>query len=138
MKRRLTFRKEERLKSSKVIKLLFSSGKSFFVHPFKVNWQLREEMGRYPARILVSVSKKNFRKASERNHLKRLCREAYRNNKYVLYNFLEEKEIQCDFSIIYTGKDPESYSIIEKKIITLIQRFISELELHLHQNTTTS
>ncbi len=131
---RQTFRKEERLKSSKAIKQLFSCGKSFLVHPFKVNWQIRAEKGKYPTRLLISVSKRNFRKAVERNHLKRICREAYRKNKYLLYEFLEQNNLQCDLSLVYIGKKSDDYSQIEKKIIILINRLISELELHKHQN----
>lgn len=138
MQKRYTFKKEERLKSSKVIKQLFVSGESLFIYPFKLNWQIRAEPGRVPSRILISVSKKNFRKAIQRNQIKRLCREAYRKNKHLLNDFLEEHEIKCDFSIIYTAKNAETYSVIEKKIIILIQRLISELEIHLHQNTSTS
>jgi ribonuclease P protein component len=135
---RQTFSRQERLKSGKVIKNLFATGRSFLVHPFKVNWQLRTKNSNSPARVMISVSKKNFRKAADRNHMKRLCREAYRKNKHVLIEFLEEKEVRCDFSLIYIGRDPEGYSTVEKKIITLIKRLISELELHLHQNTTSS
>jgi len=135
---RQTFNRKERLKSGRVIKSLFSSGKSFLVHPFKVNWQIREEKGNYPARMMISISKKNFRKAADRNHMKRLCREAYRKNKHELFEFLEEKDIHCDFSMIYIGREAEGYSYIEKKIIILIKRLISELELHKHQNKSSS
>ncbi len=127
---RQTFRKEERLKSSKAIKQLFSQGNSFLVHPFKVNWIIGEEKEKYPARVLIGVSRKNFRKAVERNHLKRLVREVYRKNKYLLYQYLEDRHSSCDFSVIYIGKTEEDYSVIEKKIIILLQRLISELESH--------
>ncbi len=138
MQLRKTFKREERLKSKRVITQVFASGKSFLVHPFKVNWQIRKEHGRYPARVLISVSKKNFRKASERNQVKRVIREAYRQNKYLLYDFLKEQDIQCDFAIIYIARDHDSYSLIEKKIITLLNRLISELELQLHNNNPSS
>jgi ribonuclease P protein component len=125
---RQTFRKEERLKSSKVIKQLFSQGNSFLVHPFRVNWISGEEKKKFPARILIGVSKKNFRKAVERNRLKRVIREAYRKNKSVLYQYLEDRHSYCDFSVIYIGKTEEEYSVIEEKIIILLARLISELE----------
>lgn len=127
---RQTFKKEERLKSSKVIKQLFSQGNSFLVHPFKVNWIIGEEKEKYPAKILIGVSRKNFRKAVERNHLKRLLREAYRKNKNLLYHYLANRHRSCNFSVIYIGKSEEDNSVIEKKIIILLQRLISELELH--------
>lgn len=128
MKLKQTFRKQERLKSSKLIKLLFTSGKGFLVHPFKVNWQTRQAEGRYPAKVLISASKKHFRKAVERNHVKRLCKEAYRKNKQVLYDYLVEKNIGCDFSLVYIGREADPYTEIEEKIIAVLHRLISEIE----------
>lgn len=135
---RQSFKKEERLKSSKVIRQLFVSGHSFIQYPFKVNWIPAETRGTFPARVLISVSKKNFRKASERNHLKRLCREAYRKEKHLLYEFLDAKKMACNFSLVYIGKSAEEYSNIHKKIFTLLERLISELEVYNHQNKTSS
>lgn len=135
---RQTFRKSERLRSRKVIKSLFSFGKSFLVHPFKVNWLIGDHTVPHHARVMISISRRNFRNASDRNHLKRLCREAYRKNKHPLNSFLKENEISCDFSIVYIGKSKSEYSLVEKKIITLLNRLISELEIQLHQNNKSS
>lgn len=128
MRMRQTFRKEERLRGHRIIKMLFSQGNSFLVHPFKVNWLTEERNDKYRARILIGTSKKSIRKAVERNHLKRICREAYRKNKHLLYEYLEEREISFSFSIIYIGKSRETYSVIEQKIIIILERLISELE----------
>jgi ribonuclease P protein component len=125
---RKTFKKVERLRSSKVIKQLFNAGDSFLVYPLKVNWLISNEEGRYPARVLISVSRKNFRRASERNQLKRLIREAYRKNKYILHDFLVEKQLQCDFSLVFIGKEAISYSILEEKIIKLLERLNKEID----------
>jgi ribonuclease P protein component len=135
---RKTFKKEERLKSGKVIRQLFSAGDSFLVHPLKVNWLIRSEEGRYPARVLISVSRKNFRKASERNHLKRLIREAYRKNKYILHEFLMEKRLQCDFSLVFIGKEALAYSTLEEKIIKLLERLTREIENNSDKNNPTT
>jgi ribonuclease P protein component len=132
-----TFKKGERLKSSKVIRQLFSSGDSYLEYPFKVNWLPGAEEGRYPARVLISVSRKNFRKASQRNHLKRLIREAYRRNKPVLHNVLREKKLHCDFSLVYIGKEALTYSQLEEKIIKLLQRLIREIENYTRKNNPT-
>lgn len=87
---------------------------------------------------MVGVSSRNFRNASDRNHLKRLIREAYRKNKHMLYAWLDEQQVSCNLSIIYIGKGKADYSVVEKKIIVLINRLISELEVHVHQNNTKS
>jgi ribonuclease P protein component len=135
---RQTFKKSERLKSRKIIKALFSRGKSFLVHPFKVNWLMADETSHERARVIISVSSRNFKNASDRNHLKRLCREAYRKNKSLLNSFLKDNSIGCDFAIIYVGKSKAEYSVVEEKIIKLINRLISELEIVLHQNNSSS
>jgi len=135
---RQTFRKEERLKSSKAIKLLFSRGNSFLIHPFKVNWVPESQEQKFPARVLIGVSRKNFRKAVERNQVKRVIREAYRKNKYILYDYLEEREISCNFSIIFIGRSKPDHSVAEKKIIDIIKRLISELEYQSDHNKSTS
>jgi ribonuclease P protein component len=133
---RQTFKKEERLKSSKLIKQLFSHGHSFLVHPFKVNWLITNETGKYPARVLIGASKKNFKNATERNQIKRLSKEAYRKNKYFLYEYLEDRNISCGFSLIYIGRTQLEYSVVEQKIIILLQRLISDIELKSQENKT--
>ncbi|MCK4569263.1 MAG: ribonuclease P protein component [Bacteroidales bacterium] len=133
---RQTFRKKERLKSSRVVKTLFFHGNSFLLHPYRVNWIVGSREGKYPARILIGVSRKNIKKASERNHLKRLCREAYRKNKYLLYDYLNSHNLSCDFSVIFIGSPHTNYAVIEKKIILLLERLISELEFQPAENKT--
>lgn len=133
---RQTFKKEERLKSSKVIKLLFVKGNSFLVHPFKVNWQVSDGHQKYPSRIMIGVSKKHFRNATDRNTMKRICREAYRKNKFVLNQFLAKREMTCDFSLIYIGKAKSDFALTEKKIIAVITRLITEIEIDIPANTS--
>lgn len=133
---RQTFRKEERLKSSKVIKLLFVKGNSFLVHPFKVNWHVSQGRQKYPARIMIGVSKKHFRNATDRNSQKRICKEAYRKNKYVLYQFLSDHDLTCDFSLIYIGKAKSDFALSEKKIIAVLTRLITEIQIDLPDNSS--
>ncbi|MEN8225480.1 MAG: ribonuclease P protein component [Bacteroidota bacterium] len=133
-----SFRKDERLKSDKVIEMLFSRGNTFLVHPFRVNWLTENKTGDIPAKVLIGVSRKNLRKAVQRNQMKRLCREAYRKNKHILYDHLEDRNLRCDFSIIFIGKERAEYSVIEQKIITILKRLISELEQHSNTNTSSS
>lgn len=123
-----TFKKEERLNNKKVIEYLFTNGSTFFSHPFKVVWCEHKTNTQYPASILISISKYNFRKAVVRNRLKRQCREIYRKNKNQLYGFLETKGVNCVFALIYSAKDNLSYTELEKKIILILQRLQLEYE----------
>ena len=138
MKLRHTFRKEEKLKSSKRIKQLFTSGNGFLLYPFRVNWQTVPTDSKYPAKVLISASKKHFKKAVQRNHLKRICREAYRKNKHILYEKLADKQTSIIFSLIYIGNEEEPYPTIEKKIIAALHRLISEIDNNSQQNITES
>lgn len=70
-------------------------------------------------KILISVSKKNLKKAVDRNKVKRLVREAYRTNKALLF---EESRSSLLFGLIYTAKTILSYTEIEKKIILILHR----------------
>jgi ribonuclease P protein component len=67
-----------------------------------------------PNQVLVSASKKNFKRAVDRNQLKRRMREAYRLNKHVLEDSL--KEFYLVIGYIYVGKEIASYQEIEEKL----------------------
>ncbi len=83
---KFTFKKEERLYKEKIIQELFEKGSSFYLYPFKVFFMQNPE-STYPVhQILISVSKKTFKKAVDRNLIKRRIREAYRLNKNLLFD----------------------------------------------------
>lgn len=124
----LTFKKEERLSSRKVIKNLYESGKPFTVKCFRVTWQNSIQESTYPVQVLISVSKKNFKHAVDRNRIKRLVREAYRKQKYLLYDSLLLKEKKIVLALSYIAKEELSYAEIETKIIVTLQRLQLELE----------
>ena len=127
-----TFKKEERLCSKKHIRELFENGSGFFRYPFKIVWNKKEGDFTHPAQVLISVSKRNFKHAVDRNKVKRLIREAYRKNKSPLYQFLEEKNAYLDFAFIYTSKKIASYQEIEKRVIQAIERLIENYEKATH------
>ncbi len=82
-----------------------------------------------PAQVLISASKRNFKSAVKRNHIKRLVREAYRKNKHIVWDFLSDKpDSQLIFSIVYTGKTIASYSEVERKLILVLHSLIEKNE----------
>jgi ribonuclease P protein component len=113
--KQFTFGKQERLKSRKIIEQLFSEGKKFMVSPFRV-FYLFDEKKNSPLQFGVGVSTKNFKKAVDRNRIKRIIREAYRLQKLPLQEKLKEKKIRLNLFFIYNGKDlpeyKETYSTI--------------------------
>ena len=120
--------KEERLRSKKDIDRLFGNGKSFFQYPFKVLYKIEDETSPYPVQILITVSKRNFKKAVDRNRLKRLVREAYRNNKKSLCIYLSNHNKSMMIGLIYVGKTILSYQEVERKLILILQRLIEQDE----------
>lgn len=128
-----TFKKEERICNRKLIGKLFSDNQSFFQYPFKVIYHIvqpddhRLFTDRYPVQVLFTIPKKRFKRAVDRNRLKRLMREAYRKNKHAIYEILVRKQNYLALGFIYTGKQPLSYNEIEKKIKAAIMRLKQEL-----------
>ena len=123
-----TFKKGERLSAKKIIEQLFAKGKKFYIPGFKVVWLPYPLEDGFPVQILISVSKRNFKHAVDRNLLKRRIREAWRQNKEGFYNYLVDKNNSCVISVIYMSKEIDSYQKIEQKIILVLQRLHSEYE----------
>ncbi len=123
-----TFKKQERLCKKAAIEDLFSNGRSFFLYPLKIVWITVEEKRKYPARVLINVSKRNFKRAVDRNYLKRIIREAYRKNKHLLYEELNGKQKNLNLAILYSAKEIISYHELEEKIIEALKRLIKTHE----------
>lgn len=127
-----SFKKDEILRKKKLIDQLFSEGHSFFIHPFKVLYlPFPLEQG-YPVQILISVSKRTFRHAADRNRIKRQVREVYRLNKSQFYSQLEEKNTSCIIAIIFTGKVHLETHFLDLKIKNVMKRLLSELGKNLN------
>ncbi len=123
-----TFSKNERLSGQKIIDLLFSEGRSFVLFPYRMIW-MEYEFGDAPQiKILITVSKKSFKKAVDRNLIRRRIREAYRKHKTELYDFLGQQKVQCAVVLIYTANTILTFKEIEEKIILLLHRFQTEYE----------
>ena len=122
-KQRYTFKKDEKLKSRKTIEQLFKEGKSFSNFPFRVLWKFTES-AISPLQTGFAVSSKHFKKAVDRNRIKRLMREAYRLQKNDLQNQLKQQQKQLAVFIIYVGNELPEYDFIFDKTIHLLNRLI--------------
>ena len=123
-KRKYTFPKEEHLCRKKLIEELFSKqSSSFGVYPLRIVWIKAPVPTTAPPQVLISVSKRTFKRAVDRNRLKRLIREAYRLNKYRLTARPEGHEIAL-LGIIFTGKEKSPLALVEKKLISAFHRLL--------------
>ena len=121
-----TYNIEEKLKKKKLINQLFNDGKSTSVFPIKLIYLETEHDGAYKVQAGVSVAKRNFKKAVDRNNIKRLLREVYRKNKYLIYQ--SEHTKKHIFMFIYLGKKEMEYNLLEQKMITLLHKFLKLCE----------
>uniref|UniRef100_UPI0040472557 ribonuclease P protein component n=2 Tax=Flavobacterium TaxID=237 RepID=UPI0040472557 len=107
-----TYPKKEKLKSKTTIDLLFSEGNSVSKFPLRLVYVENKEPNAEPIKMGVSVSKKYFKKAVDRNYFKRVLRETYRLNKHILIDNLEKPYA---FMFFYQTKERLSYQEIEEK-----------------------
>lgn len=122
---KFTLGKEERLKSRKLIGSLYEEGKSIKVFPLRMVYMQIEHTSNYPAQAGVSVPKRNFKNAVDRNQIKRLMREAYRKQKYLVYDSVEKPYI---YMISYLAKDEWVYEKLEQKMEKLLILFVKEIK----------
>ncbi len=123
------FKKEERLKSRKLIESLFADGRVINHLPFKLIYKTGElNNSDSISKIAVSVSKRNFKRAVDRNNIKRKLRESFRKNKFSLYKSLQQNNQNVYFIVIYIAKEDISYQDIEKEMKLLLNKLIKKLE----------
>ena len=120
-----TLPKAERISRKLVIDKIFTTGKSFVVYPIRVVYVTSTEEQEADAAIMVSVSKKKFKRAVKRNYIKRRVKEAYRLNKHLLN--LAEGVNNISIAFIYLSADLKSFDTINKKIEELILQLNEKL-----------
>ncbi len=126
-----TFKKEERLCSKKLLDLLFANGSSFLVYPYRVLYLETASNSPYPAQVVINVSKKRYKRAVDRNLIKRKVREAYRLHKSThFYPSLRCEETMLLLAIQYIGKEVYDYRFLEKRLLQVFKKLQSNLATH--------
>jgi len=118
-----TFGINERLKSKKEIALLFAEGKSIAKYPIRLIYIKTTIPKETQVQTAVSVSKRNFKKAVDRNRIKRLLRESYRKNKSLVLNNTTH---QYTLMFLYTGKEMPRSIVIDAKMQEILQKLITK------------
>ncbi len=123
-----TLNKHERLKSRKVIECLLSEAQTFHFFPIRVLYKIISVAESEPLKVCVSVSKRKFKHAVDRNRLKRQIRECWRVNKLELKQTLAQNNLQMIVMLIYTSKEKEDFPKINKKVSNAVKRLVAESE----------
>ncbi|HIZ32841.1 MAG TPA: ribonuclease P protein component [Candidatus Bacteroides merdigallinarum] len=124
-----TLHKAERLNRKKVIEKMFAGGsRSFSLFPLRVVWLPVDELDA-PVSILVSVSKRRFKRAVKRNRVKRRVREAYRLNKQPLLEIVEQAGCRVAIAFIYLSDRVADSEIIVERMRTALQRIGETLSM---------
>lgn len=115
-----SYPKAEKLKSKKIIDVLFSEGKSVSKYPLRLVYVKHDFEEDVPLKLGVSVSKKYFKNAVDRNYFKRVLRECYRLNKQLL---VENVAAKYCFMFFYQTNEKLSYQEINQQTIQLFEKF---------------
>lgn len=131
--KRFGFGRKEKLKSRKQIDELFLRGKSFSVYPLRVTYRFTSS-DTPGVQVGVTAGKKYFKRAVDRNRMKRLMREAYRLQKANLVELLTHKQQSAALFFMYTGKTVCNFPVIKETMSKCLER----LQKLAQQNETTS
>jgi ribonuclease P protein component len=123
-KKRETLCRDERLTLKKRIDELMTKGQAVKVAGMTMIYRAMELPTPFPAQVMFSASKRNYKRAHDRNRIKRLMREGYRKQKHIVYSFLEKKEMQCAVLFIFTGRQLPDQAYVHGKIYGLLKRLI--------------
>ena len=123
MAKQFTLNKAERLKRRKIIEQLFSEGRAVTAFPIRVQYKMVDQLA-VNLQAGFSVSSRNFKRAVDRNRIKRLMREAYRLQKLPLEQALQTKEQQLALFLIYTGKELPVYALVKEKVEVVLKKLL--------------
>ncbi len=129
----LSFPKKEKLCGQVAVEKLFADGKATIKYPLRLIYTTSERKADVPlCRLMVSVSKRRFKHAVDRNRVKRLVREAYRLNKHVLLSALQCKEFEgltLSMAYVFIGDKLPTYQTIEKSVLVTFAKLTEALGL---------
>jgi ribonuclease P protein component len=124
--KRFTLGRKERLKSRKQIDALFLEGKKFTVSPFRIHYLVNTGEG-IAIRFGIGVSSKVFRKAVDRNRVKRLAREAWRLQKGELDELVSREHLALQVFVVFTGRELPQHAMMMEQMLAVIQKLHQQL-----------
>ncbi len=118
----------ECLKSHRLIRLLFNKGTSFFSFPFRIIYVEQDATNEVPVQFLISVSKKKYKTAVKRNHIKRLFRESYRTQKHDLLEVMKSRNKQLLLAFVFVGEEKTDFIQMSEKTKVALDIIINRLK----------
>jgi ribonuclease P protein component len=123
-----TFGKEYKLCRRKLIDGVFKTGKVVKQYPFVVHFLEVDEKLEAPFQVTISAPKRNFRKAHDRNRIKRLMRETIRFNKMILEDKISKSQKNIIMFMVYTSKEEIPFTTLMKKNELLFEQITKHIE----------
>ena len=125
--KQFTLGKQERLKSRKLTEALFSKGQRITIYPYRVFYLFQKnENAPVKSRLQcgVGAGTRNFKKAVDRNRIKRLTREAWRLQKTALDQTMKNHSHTLSLFLIYTGKELPAFSFVKEKLAVILEKLL--------------
>ena len=105
------------------------------VSPFRVHYNIQSSTSKNNLQFGIGVSSKNFKKAVDRNRIKRLAREAYRLQKEELKTKLHAKELEIALFLVFTGKELPDYKLVSGKVKIILDKLSKQADENLTKNS---
>lgn len=106
---------------------LFSDGQRVFSAPLRLVWLRVPERGKSPVQVLFGVPATRFRRAVDRNRIRRQMREVWRLQKAVLYSCLNDQTDGLSVALLFTGTRIPDYAGLQRSMVVVLQKLIHEL-----------
>jgi ribonuclease P protein component len=123
--------KAYKLCSLKKIEALYQTGTLIKAYPLRVMYLLEENapeaVTSQPFQVLFSAPKRRFKRAHDRNYIKRLMREVLRKNKLPLMTALQENNKKMVFSLTFVSDERPNYQLLEQKLCKALDQLIKAL-----------
>lgn len=127
MQQRFTFKKHERLTHRKVIDQLFQEGTALKQFPLMLLVLPNPLPTTEPLQVVVVVSKRNFKRAVDRNRIKRLMRESWRHHKHLVKDELTKEQMHFAVALVFNGKEIPPFTEVDAKISELCSRLKEDI-----------
>ena len=120
-----------KLCSLKKIEQLFAQGQLIKAYPIRLMYILEEqspsEVSEAPFQVLFSAPKRRFKRAHDRNYIKRLMREVLRKNKAAVIDVLQTNNKKLVFSLTFVADERPTFQLLEQKLCKALDQLIKEI-----------